>query len=65
MEYNFKKVPLSFGDLLTSNCHSEHNIQRSFANAQDDRCEESLNNEKLTISSFWERVEFQLKLNKS
>ena len=37
-------------NLLTSNCHSEHNIKRSFANAQDDRCEESLNNEKLTIS---------------
>ena len=33
-------------NLLTSHCHSEHNIQSSFANAQDDRCEESLNNEK-------------------
>ena len=43
------KPPLS-KNLSTSHCHSEHNIQRSFANAQDDRCEESLYNEKLTIS---------------
>ena len=43
--------PASEVDLLTSHCHSEHNIRRSFANAQDDRCEESLNHEKLTITS--------------